>query len=81
MGAPSDVAGNPDLERLEAFVARSDQGINYRAGAWHHPFTALDRAAECVVFRFDNGSDRDTDWFEVSDGPSVGIEPPAGQSG
>ena len=81
MVAPSDDAGNPDLERLEAFVARSDQGINYRAGVWHHPFTALDRPAECVVFRFDNGSDRDTDWFEVSDGPSVGIEPPAGQSG
>ncbi|MDD9904336.1 MAG: ureidoglycolate lyase [Rhodospirillaceae bacterium] len=81
MVAPSDEAGNPDLERLEAFVARSDQGINYRAGVWHHPFTALDRPAECVVFRFDNGSERDTDWFEVSDGPTVGIAPSAGQSG
>ena len=81
MVAPSDDLGEPDLSRLEAFVAGPEQGINYRAGVWHHPFTALDRSAECVVFRFDNGSDRDTDWFEVADGPVVGIVPPSGQAG
>lgn len=79
--APSDEANKPDLSRLEAFVARSDQGINYRAGIWHHPFAALDRPAECVVLRFDNGSDQDTEWFEVTDGPTVGVDPPTETAG
>lgn len=72
--APSNDAGEPNLDALEAFVAAPNQGINYRAGVWHHPFAALDRPAECVVFRFDNGSERDTDWFEVAEGPVVGVE-------
>ena len=79
--APSDEADKPDLSRLEAFVARSDQGINYRAGIWHHPFAALDRPAECVVLRFDNGSDQDTEWFEVTNGQTIGVEPPSETTG
>lgn len=74
--APSDSQGNPDVDRLEAFVAQADQGINYRAGVWHHPFAALDRSAECLVLRFDNGSDADTEWFEVREGPVIGVDQP-----
>ena len=79
--APSNNEGQPRMDRLEAFVARGDQGINYRAGVWHHPFTALDRSSECLVLRFDDGSDDDTEWYEVAEGPTIGVEPPSGTSG
>ena len=79
--APSDNEGQPRMDRLEAFVAGPDQGINYRAGVWHHPFTALDRPSECLVLRFDDGSDEDTEWFEVADGPTIGVKPSSGASG
>lgn len=29
-------AGKPDLAALRAFVSNGRQGINYRAGTWHH---------------------------------------------
>ena len=79
--APSNNEGQPRMDRLEAYVARGDQGINYRAGVWHHPFTALDRSSECLVLRFDDGSDQDTEWYEVAEGPTIGVEPPSGASG
>lgn len=72
--APSTPNGAPNLDKLQAFVAGPDQGINYRAGVWHHPFTALDRPSECLVLRFDDGSEADTEWFEVADGPTIGVE-------
>jgi ureidoglycolate lyase len=31
----------PDLSTLKAFVAESNQGINYHCGTWHHPMVAL----------------------------------------
>ena len=27
----------PEPEALQAFIARGDQGVNYRVGVWHHP--------------------------------------------
>ncbi len=72
--APSTPNGAPDMDKLQAFVAGPEQGINYHTGVWHHPFTALDRPSECLVLRFDDDSDADTEWFEVTDGPTVGIE-------
>jgi ureidoglycolate hydrolase/3-hydroxyisobutyrate dehydrogenase-like beta-hydroxyacid dehydrogenase len=70
----SDSEGMPRMDQLQAFVAGPDQGINYHTNVWHHPFTALDRPSECLVLRFDDGSDADTEWFEVADGPTVGVE-------
>jgi ureidoglycolate hydrolase/3-hydroxyisobutyrate dehydrogenase-like beta-hydroxyacid dehydrogenase len=69
--APSAATGDPRIDRLQAFVADSSQGINYRPDVWHHPFTALDRPSECFVLRYDDGSKADTDWFEVADGPVI----------
>ena len=76
--APTGVDGAPDMKDLKAFVAGRGQGINYRTGTWHHPFTALDRPSECLVLRFDDGGDEDTEWFEVANGPTVGVEPGSG---
>ena len=38
-------ASTPDLDALQAFVTNGRQGINYRAGTWHHvlltPYAAM----------------------------------------
>lgn len=70
----SDSEGMPRMDQLQAFVAGPHQGINYHTNVWHHPFTALDKPSECLVLRFDDGSDADTEWYEVADGPTVGVE-------
>ncbi len=69
--APSAENGDPRIDQLQAFVADAGQGITYRPDVWHHPFTALDRPSECLVLRYDDGTDADTDWFEVADGPVI----------
>ena len=32
-----------------AFLARDGQGVNYRAGTWHHPLIALDQVSNFLV--------------------------------
>lgn len=39
-----DPAGAP-----RAFLARDGQGVNYRAGTWHHPLLALDEVSDFLV--------------------------------
>ena len=63
--APSLDDNQPDLNRIEAFISNGSQGVNYRAGTWHHPllsleapsdFAVIDRIGEgnnCDVFDFD----------------------------
>ena len=68
---PKDSDGNPDVGKLKAFVAEGNQGINYHADIWHHPFTVLDDPGECVMLRYDMDDDEDTLWFVVDDGPTI----------
>lgn len=42
------VAEDPALPP-QAFIARADQGINYRAGTWHHPLLALHAVSDFLV--------------------------------
>jgi len=42
-----DEGGKPGRPRL--FAARGDQGINYRAGTWHHPLMTLGEASNFLV--------------------------------
>ncbi|WP_024303688.1 ureidoglycolate lyase [Pseudogulbenkiania sp. MAI-1] len=39
----------PAAEDLRVFLARSDQGVNYRTGVWHHPLLALDAVCDFLV--------------------------------
>jgi ureidoglycolate lyase len=39
----------PAVQDLRVFLARGDQGVNYRAGVWHHPLLALDAVSDFVV--------------------------------
>ena len=42
--APDDAQGEPDLERLRAFVASGSQGVCYRTGVWHQGSVSAARA-------------------------------------
>lgn len=54
----------PDLNQIYAFITDGNQGVNYRAGTWHHPllsfeapstFAVVDRIGDghnCDVYRF-----------------------------
>jgi ureidoglycolate lyase len=39
----------PEASGLRAFIATSEQGVNYARGTWHHPLIAIDDGAEFVV--------------------------------
>jgi ureidoglycolate lyase len=36
-------------DAIRAFRSNGAQGINYRAGTWHHPLLALDRVADFLI--------------------------------
>ncbi|MBL0371027.1 ureidoglycolate lyase [Rhizobium sp. KVB221] len=42
-----DEGGKPGLPQV--FLARGDQGINYRANIWHHPLMALGETSDFLV--------------------------------
>ena len=42
-------AGDLDPEAIVAIHVRSDQGLNYRRGVWHHPLIALGGASDFLV--------------------------------
>ena len=58
---PSDAAGHPVVEKIAVFVAGPSQAVNYNAGCWHAPRTVIKGAGEFVMFRWDDGSDLDTE--------------------
>jgi ureidoglycolate lyase len=53
---PNDARGAPELSQLRAFVCGPGQGINYRAGVWHHPIIALDGPADFLMLAWEEGS-------------------------
>ena len=61
MVAPNGPDGGPDMTAARAFLAESDQGINYKASVWHHPMTVLERAATftTVMWLADDGEDEE----------------------
>jgi ureidoglycolate lyase len=56
----------PDLDRVVAFIGRAGQGINYRAGIWHHPFTVFDGEAEYASLMFRDGGDLDEEFVDLA---------------
>lgn len=59
VAAPNLASGDPDVRSLRAFLCLPGQGINYRAGVWHHPIIALDQPAEFAMLAWEDGSPRD----------------------
>lgn len=54
--APSLQGGEPDVEKLQAFVCTKGQGINYKPSTWHHPIIALDEPAEFAMLAWEDGT-------------------------
>jgi ureidoglycolate lyase len=51
--------GGPDVLGLRAFICGPGQGINYRAGVWHHPIVAIDGPAEFAMLAWEDGTEGD----------------------
>lgn len=59
-----DRDGIPDVPRV--FLARSDQGVNYRANAWHHPLMTLGEVSDfLVVDRLGSGKNLEEYFFDT----------------
>lgn len=43
----ADEAGRPG--RPQVFLARGDQGVNYRRNVWHHPLMAMDQVSDFLI--------------------------------
>jgi ureidoglycolate lyase len=40
---------SPLSEGIRAFISNGRQGVNYRAGTWHHPLLALDQVTDFLI--------------------------------
>ncbi len=49
--------GSFDPARLKAFLAGTDQGVNYHAGTWHHYSLALEDVSDFLVIDRDGPGD------------------------
>jgi len=47
--APNLNAEQPDLDQIHAFISNGQQGVNYRAGTWHHPLLTLEAPSDFTV--------------------------------
>ena len=63
--APSLNANEPDISQLKAYITDGSQGVNYRAGTWHHPLLTLESPSDfAVIDRI--GSGHNCDVFQLS---------------
>lgn len=65
--------GTPDLNTVEAFVAKGNQAVTYGAGTWHAPMIALDGTIDFGVLINENGVPEE-DCREVYMNPGIKIE-------
>ncbi|MGE8625555.1 ureidoglycolate lyase [Acinetobacter schindleri] len=62
--APNLDTDTPDLSQLCAFITDGTQGVNYRAGTWHHPLLTLEAPSDfAVVDRIGTGHNCDVYQF------------------
>jgi ureidoglycolate lyase len=63
--APRGADEMPDLDKLRAFRAPGDTGINYRANTWHHPLSALERRGRFAILTFVDGTATDEQFVDL----------------
>lgn len=71
---PSGADGQPLVSGLKVFIASGAQAVNYDANVWHAPRMALNAPGEFVMFRWDDGSDLDTEVVELAAPIEVDLE-------
>lgn len=65
--APNLDQYTPELSQLQAFISDGSQGVNYRAGTWHHPLLSLEAPSDfAVVDRIGSGHNCDVFQFPQS---------------
>ncbi|MFT2090877.1 ureidoglycolate lyase [Paraglaciecola sp. 2405UD69-4] len=64
--------GELDTSKIEVFLARADQGVNYHKGTWHHYCLALTQVSDFLVV--DRGGEGDNCDVVTLDG-SIVVEP------
>jgi ureidoglycolate lyase len=65
--------GRPDLSRLAAFVARSQQAVCYGKGVWHAPMHLLDRPGSYMAARNCHSMRDDLELFELPEALEIAI--------
>jgi len=63
--APHDAQGQPDLERIQAFLADDTQGITYKPNTWHHGLTVFGAAGKFNIFMWRDNSPGDEEFVTV----------------
>ena len=59
-----DEGGRPGVPKV--FLARGDQGVNYRPDVWHHPLMSLDMVSDfLVVDRAGPGNNLEEFFFDI----------------
>ena len=66
----------PDQSTLRCFRASGRQGVNYRAGTWHHPLLVLQPQDFLVIDRGGPGDNLDEVWFDAGSGREMAIFDP-----
>lgn len=57
-------ANTPNLNEIYAFITDGSQGVNYRAGTWHHPLLTLESPSDfAVIDRIGEGQNCDVYQF------------------
>ena len=65
--APCLDANTPDISKICAFMTNGYQGVNYRAGTWHHPLLTFEAPSDfAVVDRIGLGHNCDVYKFSES---------------
>lgn len=73
-GRTVQIQNPPDLERLQAFVAKGNMAVTYGAGTWHAPMAVIgEKRVDFLVSQFMNGV-AEEDCQEVVFGDGIGVE-------
>ncbi|MBO3761188.1 ureidoglycolate lyase [Ciceribacter sp. L1K22] len=76
-GRPYLVAVSPDESgkpgKPQAFLARGDQGVNYRRNTWHHPLIAVGEVSDFLIVDRDGPGHNLEEFF--FDAPFTILEP------
>jgi ureidoglycolate lyase len=70
---PSTPEGEPLIAAMQVFLAEGSQAVNYNPRVWHAPRMALSAPGEFVMFRWDDGSDSDTELIRLETALSVAL--------
>lgn len=73
---PSTPEGAPVIAAMQVFIAEGSQAVNYNPNVWHAPRMALSAPGKFIMFRWDDGSDSDTEVMQLETALKVALPVP-----